>query len=492
MQSSAEASSEFPSVVAEDSNEPSPYQAALFHLRQGLQALTDLAPGKDPEKRKAHEDLVLFQRQVLQFLYVHFAPETETSGARRFGEVLQHHREEAGLTQRQLADYAGLSLSLVCKLEQGWNMPSRSSLLALCSVPDLKLVPAEITTLPSVKENSHRLAPNWYMSPGFDAVSMMSDLAQQMNSSGGSVEQTYVYLDHMSAVDWIQLCNMPSYVAAFRESMPHGALAKRIREVVGQVGLDLIALGPGDGKVEVKLVQHILEETDHPNLRFYLLDGSQPLLSRAFKHAVDTFNDDSRIFVCGIQGNFHHLPRYLQLHYTPARSHRRRVYMLLGDTIGNLDNEPQFFQSAFSGAAPGDLLILDAGYVFTDSMDPAEIERHDPAFTKPLPEGYQRWLGGPIQRYCKEAQGVSFSFRLDTNRPLSGSYGLQVIAKVNLPGMRTKEFCMFQIRRYKPESLTRCMHSLGWDQVGQLPFGGSNTRPKGVFIFQKQLPKLKH
>ena len=204
MQPSAAVSSEFPSVVADDTSEPSPYQAALFHLRQGLQALADLSPGKDPEKRKAHEELVLFQQQVLQFLYVHFAPERETSGARRFGDVLQHHREEAGLTQRQLADYAGLSLSLICKLEQGWNMPSRSSLLALCSVPDLKLVPAEITTLPSVKENSHRLAPNWYMSPGFDAVSMMSDLGQQLNGSGGSLEQTYVYLDPKSALDWIQ------------------------------------------------------------------------------------------------------------------------------------------------------------------------------------------------------------------------------------------------------------------------------------------------
>ena len=93
MQPSAAVSSEFPSVVADDTSEPSPYQAALFHLRQGLQALADLSPGKDPEKRKAHEELVLFQQQVLQFLYVHFAPERETSGARRFGDVLQHRAQ---------------------------------------------------------------------------------------------------------------------------------------------------------------------------------------------------------------------------------------------------------------------------------------------------------------------------------------------------------------------------------------------------------------
>ena len=134
---------------------------------------------------------------------------------------------------------------------------------------------------------------------------------------------------------------------------------------------------------------------------------------------------------------------------------------------------------------------LDAGGVFTDSMDPAEIYRHDPALAKPVPDGLQRWLGGPIQRYCADAQSITFSYRLDVNRPLVGSYGLQFIAKVQLLGMKTKEFCMHQIRRYKPESLTRCMQSLGWEQVGHFPFTGSNTRPQSAFIFQKKLPQPK-
>ena len=492
MQPNAEVSSEFPSIMATADTEPSPYQAALFHLRQGLQALSDLAPGKNREKRQAYDELLLLQRQVLQLLHVHFSPDREAYGSQRFGDVLRQHRNEAGLTQQQLADFSGLSLSSIRKLEQGDNQPTRTTLLGLCSVPELKLIPDEVTTLPAVKEYSNHLAPNWYVSPGFDSVSMMADLGQQINGSGGSIEQTYVYLDPKSALDWIALANSPSYVAANRESLPYGAAAKRLREVVGSVGLDLIALGPGDGKSEVRLVQHINGECDRPNLRFYLLDASQPLLSRAFKHAVDTFSDEPGIFVCGIQGNFHHLPRYTQLHYTPARSHRRRVYMMLGNTIGNIENEPQFFQCAFSGAAPGDLLMFDVDYAFTNSDDPAEIRRKDPALQKPIPDGHQRWLGGPIQRYCQDEQGFTFSFRLDTNRPLIGSYGLQFIATVNLPGKRTKEFCMHQVRRYDPSSLIRCLRGFGWEQVGLFPFTGSETRPRGLLMFQKQIPKLTH
>ncbi len=490
MQAEAAISSEFPSVVTDDSIEPSPYQAALFHLRQGLQALHDLSPGKDPEKRQAHDELMKLQSQVLQLLHVHFSPEREASGARQFGDLLRQHREEAGLTQRQLSQYSGLSLSLVRKLEQGWTMPTRSALIALCSVADLRLVPADVTTLPAVKEYSHRHAPNWYIPPGFDSVAMMSELAQQMNSSGGTLEQTYAYLDHKSALDWIQLCNTPSYIAMCRESFPHRSVAKRLREVIGQVGLDLIALGPGDGKSEVLLVQNILQESHQPNIRFYLFDASQPLLSRAFKHAADTFTDESGVFVCGLQGNFHQLPRYMQIHYTPARSHRRRVYVLLGNTIGNIEHEPQFFQNAFAGAAPGDILIFDADHAYATSGDPVEIQRVDPALQKPVPESHQRWLAGPIERYCREAQSVTFDWRLDTDRPLPGSYGLQFMAKVALPGMQHKTFCMFSIRRYDPTGLIRCLQKLDWELVEQLPFIGA-TRPRSLFMFQKRMPRGK-
>ncbi len=492
MESSAEVSSEFPSIIADDEVGPAPYQAAQFHLKQALQALSELSPGKDHEKRKAQDDVLLLLRQVLQFLHVHFSPEREATGAQRFGELLRQHRAEAGLTQQQLADYSGLSISLIRKLEQGDTHPTRSSLLGLCSVAELKLVPPEVTAIPTVREQRHSLAPNWYVSPGFDSVTMIDDLAQVMNGSGGSIEQTYVYMDHKSALDWIQLCNTPAYIAICRDGFPYRDVTKQIREVIGPVGLDVIALGPGDGKSEVRLVQRLIGEYDEPNIRFYLLDISQPLLSRAFKHAVDTFSDESGVFVCGIQGNFHHLPRYTQLHYTPARSHRRRIYTMLGNTVANLDHEPLFFQTAFSGAAPGDLLLFDVDYGFTTIPDAAEIQRKDPALQKSIPELHQRWLGGPINRYCHDAQSVKFSYRIDTNRPLAGSYGLQFIATVGLPGKRTKEFCMAQSRRYEPKSMVHCLRSLGWESLGVFSFTGSETRPRGLFLFKKQFPTPKH
>lgn len=481
-------SSEFPSLLETDSLAPSAYQAAMFHLRQGLKALCDLAPSGDSPKRIEHGELLALLRQVIQLLHIQFSQTNSEQTERRFGDILRQHRDEAGFTQEQLAEYSGVSLSLLRKLEQGSMYPSRNALLGLCSVPDLKLVPREITTLPATRDPSHRLAPNCYISPGFDSVAMLSELSMQINGGSGALEQTHAYLDHKSALDWIHLCNAPKFLA-WRDSFPVEDVAERVREVVGQAGLDVIALGPGDGQTEVKLVRSLLAQSDRPNIRLYLLDASQPLLSRAFRHAMDLFGDQPGVFVCAIQGNFHHLPRYMQLHYTPARSHRRRVYAMLGCTLGNLDQEPQFFQHALAGAAPRDLLMFDVEYVFSDSLDPAVIRKTDPAFGAPVSDDVQRWLSGPIHRYCQDAQEVSFSLGLDLNRPLHGCYGLQFLANVQLLGGRSKELCMFQVRRYKPEGLIDCLRSLDWKNVGLFPFRGSQNRPRGVLLFEKQIPR---
>lgn len=67
------------------------------------------------------------------------------------------------------------------------------------------------------------------------------------------------------------------------------------------------------------------------------------------------------------------------------------------------------------------------------------------------------------------------------------------MAQVNLPGMQTKEFCMWQVRRYQASSLVQCLREFGWENVGQIPFMGSKVRPpQGVLIFQKQLSKMRH
>ncbi|MFT3754930.1 MAG: L-histidine N(alpha)-methyltransferase [Pseudoxanthomonas sp.] len=487
MESPSVDSGEFPTLYVANTAEPAPYHAALFHLQQGLAALQSLSPGRGAARRQIHHDLVALQQQVLSLLHIHYAPEDPSSGKATFGERLRQHRDEAGLTQEELASLSGLSASLIRKLEQGSKQPTRNALLCLCAVPELKLVPSTVSGMPASRDGAPRVTPNWYVPPGFDSVQMIADLAQQLNGRGGNIEQTYVYMDHKSALDWIALCNAPSYTAGFRNVVPFGPAVQRLREITGQVGLDVIALGSGDGKNEVRMVQQILEISEQPSIRFYLVDASQPLLSRAFKHAMDTLDDQSGVFVCGIQGNFHHLARYTQLHYTPARSHRRRVYTLFGGTMGSIEHEPQFFRSALVAAAPGDLLVLDISLAVASPENPKELWQRDPTLARPVPPAHERWLGGPLARYCIGVTDVKFHNELDTDRPIAGSYGIQVMAEVSTTGSPPRRFCMWNIRRYSLPELARCLSKIGWDVVGQFPFGGEVSRPAALLMFQRRM-----
>jgi uncharacterized SAM-dependent methyltransferase len=99
-------------------------------------------------------------------------------------------------------------------------------------------------------------------------------------------------------------------------------------------------------------VQNIVARMELPDLRLYLLDISQPLLSEGFKHAADVLYNQHGVSYFAMQANFHHMDRYTQLHYTPERSHRRRLVTMLGGTLGNLDNEPKFFKYNLIGCHP--------------------------------------------------------------------------------------------------------------------------------------------
>ena len=52
-----------------------------------------------------------------------------------------------------------------------------------------------------------------------EPLRLFLDLVGQLSSSGGHLEQTYAYIDPMSANHGYQLCNNEKYDAAYRRTM---------------------------------------------------------------------------------------------------------------------------------------------------------------------------------------------------------------------------------------------------------------------------------
>ena len=332
-------------------------------------------------------------------------------------------------------------------------------------------------------ESSFFASPNCWIAPGYDPIKMFVDLINLLNGQGGPIEQTYAYLDHQSALHWYSLANQSGYATEHRESMPLGPMAAKILESTGRGCIDLIALGAGDGRQEVRLALHILEKggelfsRHRADLCLHLLDISQPLLSEAYRHAAASLASRRGVTVWAIQGNFHHLPRYTQLHYAPERAHRRRVITMLGNTWGNLDNEPSFIRHCLGDFAPNDLLLMDVDLARAPADQPDAIRRQDHALQNGMKPAHVEWLGGPLLRYCQGAVDVKFRYELETNCPVPGSYCLDAMATVTGADKRERRFSVFRFKRYDLERLTKLLASHGWQLLAQLPHGVENGKP---------------
>jgi transcriptional regulator with XRE-family HTH domain len=416
-----------------------------------------------------------------------FLEEVSSSDVARiqhWSALLQARREAAGLSRTRLAELSGVPEAALQVLEEGACAPSQMALLHLLSVPQLKL---ETSDLPwEANAIDPNLALNCWLAPGFDPVKMVKELSLQVNGHGGHIEQSYLYMDHMSAAHWCAIAEQKDY-DAMQSSMPLDRCAARILRQAANSGMDMIALGPGSARTEVRLVKQFLVQAGHADLRLYLLDISQPLLSVAYRHAAEVLADYGGA-VFAIQGNFHHLPRYGQLLYSPRRAHRRRIITMLGHTFSNLENELRFMRNSFVGFASGDLLLLDCRLAYAPADRPDEIMAKDPTLSgRRAGELRQRWdefLSGVFRRYGTEKCEVEIVPTLDMSCAVPGSYGVDLRAVVR-SNEGEREFSVYYGRRYEPGQLVQTLRREGWDLVEQFSYGG-DASPCILLLLRKR------
>ena len=414
----------------------------------------------------------------------------EQTVLRSWGADLQRRRQSAGLSRRVLAERAGISDSTLRNVEKALRPPTRTTIMHLQSVPELRIDPSPIGNhIINRRPQTQDFAPNCWLAPEYDALKLHSELTMQLNGRGGHVEQTYLYLEPTSAAAWCSFAEQDSYTRV-RASMQLGQVAERIAELAGPVGLDVIGLGCGDGKDEVRLTQRLLEYNQNHNLRLYLLDISQPLCSAAYRHAAETLGDESSVSVYAIQGNFHNLQRYTTLLHAPERAHRRRILCMFGNTFANLPNEIMFVRSSLFGFAPGDFLLLTVPATMASASEPKEILRKDPRLSGRVTSGmglsrHDEQLIGVLRRYIAGVSSVELSSVLDLDAcPVPGSYAADVRATVKTLAGETKQFSVYYSKRYDREQLDCKMCKEGWEPVGHWRYA-EDQHPRLLLLYQR-------
>jgi transcriptional regulator with XRE-family HTH domain len=441
-------------------------QYLLSQAKHRLQILAKTEVGQSATYREIASELTaLLEKLVGQKTSLEYS---------RLAALIRQRREEALLSQADLAEKAGLSRALLIKIESGKRRLTAKSLRAFLKVPELRLE-TEAMLLPTPGADREPL--NWFVPHSFDGVAMLDDLKRRLQR-GCSLEQTYAYLDHQSAADYCKDINDPAYGALYRQSIPTQEIASQILEHHGEHPMDLIALGPGDGGLEISLVQSLIgikPEADF-DIRFYLLDISQPLLSRAHRNAKDKLEQNKRVVVVAMQGNFHQLPYFEQIFYSPSR--RNRVFTMVGGTFGNLEDEIRFLTSALSIARKGDLLVFDFLLAHAQADDEANIRAIDPVFRSKPRENAVRFLTGPFRRYTSY-RSIELKYDLRLELPVPGSYEIDVTVLAD-----RERFSVFRFRRYDPASLRASLSRVGWNTIYCNTFG--KDAKNGVLVLCKR------
>jgi transcriptional regulator with XRE-family HTH domain len=419
-------------------------------------------------------------------------PPSATEDLQQWGQRLRLRREASGLTRRQLASLAGVADSTIRNLETGRHRPTRSIVTRLQAVARLglpmlrELGPREPGTQHLTGEPA--FAGNCWLAPDYDALQLARDLIQRCNSAGGQLDQSFLYTDHASAAAYCALTAQPSYVKA-RLLLPIDELAQELLAEVGNLPCDVIGLGAGEAKDEVRLVQ-ALRGDGESHLRLFLLDLSQPLLGAGYRQAASVLAELPGVDVVAIQGNFHHLPRYTPLFASAAR---RRVLCMFGHTFGTLENELGFVRHSLGSLASGDLFLLTVALAVTPPAEPEPILPGDPELLPPLRANSRQregllyeFLVGPFTRYVRGLTSIALTCGLDREGcPVPRSYAVHVRAHVKTAHGPERVFSLGAAsKHYDPEPLRACLGQLGWGLVKLWRYAEAPT-PGLLLLFKK-------
>ena len=393
------------------------------------------------------------------------------------GRRLRSARDHVGLSARKVSALAELSLETANSIEKTGRMPAIDTCERLA-----KVLRVSESWLAYGAEPMRRVF-NYRRAPGFNSLRRASELDATLRGAGGRIDHSFLYADPLGASRYIDLVRTG-------RAMPLHEVASAILSH-GHVPLSVVALGAGSAQQETALVESLVRTglppdiEGEPSIELYLVDTSSCLLSEGYEFASEQLATHS-IPVCAIEGDFTRLPTFSEI-FSP-RGPRRKVFTLLGYTVGNLDNELTFLRDGLLSATRGDFLLIDFVMREAGEKDAQASLKHDP-MTKILAAGgtvktnkLLAFLAGPVSRhYGEDGLQVGIQAVTDTG-VIPNSCAVEFWAAAESAEGR-KQFVTAGWRRYQMKSLIDAFERLGWGVVSHWTF--NPERPSALVLFQR-------
>ena len=403
-----------------------------------------------------------------------------------FGRLLRDCRNAAGLSRVELGKRAKLSDANIKNIESGRGSPSRQTLIRLVGVKALGLSWEDVEelagqkpqtgggTAPGRMEAAPRL--NCLIASGCAPLALEAELRRFLQGAGGHLEQWAAYHDPSSALAYLTTLNQGT-TAMLRSGYPIEKLADCITAAAGAVPLRLVALGAGAGSLELRLARHIQAETEAIDLEVCLIDQSAPLLTAALESAAEAFAPVPVVF-WGVLARFARLPELTHAFADSADRGRRRVFLMLGEVLADVDDERRFLRYHLQGAQPGDLFVAD----FLHATSPAD---RDPLHVAGLSGLQESWILGIGRRHWPQSLRFGLSLSLDRLDALTGGYAVSAEARAEVNSNQYRSFSLYRFKRYEPQALIDLLRSCGWHLVKTIPIDATD---RGSIVVCQKAP----
>lgn len=241
-----------------------------------------------------------------------------------------------------------------------------------------------------------------------------------------------------------------------------GPLAVQIGAHLRPEPLEVLALGAGDGTHEVLLLESLRAAGAVP-ASLALLDLSEPLLARAYPHAVERL---PQVDVWALLADLEELSVHADVLFLPKR---QRLVLALGGLLGELEDELRFVRHGLARCTEGDLLALDVPCAAGDTA--ALVQDLEGAAVRRLLQAARTWLTAALVPHLPDVP-LEWSLRLETGGVVPGSHAWCATSRIPiLP--RPREIEIYRWRRYDPRRLTACLAGLDWDLVAACSYGAA-------------------
>jgi hypothetical protein len=186
------------------------------------------------------------------------------------------------------------------------------------------------------------------------------------------ISPKWIYTTERGAELWLRLCGDADY-QYYTDSIDFFTNnTNKILDIIGEdivsKSPDYISIGCGNGTKDKIILSALLKRQSNPrgDMFYYPLDISTKLITHSIKNITSVPEIRNRLKIKAINSDFYNIRSFMPVYqYRPETN----IITMLGNTLGNLEQDISFVSLMIAAMLPGDIFILEVRLKTSESAN---------------------------------------------------------------------------------------------------------------------------